>query len=60
MKNLVNLHSTIQKSENVTSMGSFRPKYIMLELKKEDFSLMTLNYLWKNTDLVSKMAREIE
>ena len=45
MKNLVNFYPTIQKSENLTSMGSFFPKYIRFELKKntEELSFMTLN-----------------
>ena len=34
MRNLVNFHPTIQKSENFTSRGSFCPKYIRFELKK--------------------------
>ena len=44
MKNLVNIHPTIQKSENVTSMGYFCPKYMRFELKNtEELSFMTLN-----------------
>ena len=34
MRNLVNFHSATQKSENLTLMGSFCPKYIRFELKK--------------------------
>ena len=34
MRNLVNSHPTTQKSENVTSMGYFCPKYMRFELKK--------------------------
>ena len=34
MRNLVNCHLTNQKSENVTSMGHFCPKYMKVELKK--------------------------
>ena len=34
MRNLVNSHQTTQKSENVTSMGYFCPKYMRFELKK--------------------------
>ena len=33
-RNLVNCHLTNQKSENVTSMGHFCPKYMKVELKK--------------------------
>ena len=44
IRNLVNFHSTTQKSENVTLMGYFCPKYMRLELKnKEELSFMTLN-----------------
>ena len=43
-RNLVNFHSTTQKSENFTSMGSFCPKYIRFELEKpEELCFMTLN-----------------
>ena len=34
IRNLVNFHTTTQKSENFTSMGSFCPRYIRFELKK--------------------------
>ena len=34
MRNLVNIHQTNQKSENVTSIGSFCPKHIRFELNK--------------------------
>ena len=34
MMNLVYFQPTTPKSENVTSMGSFCPKYIRFELKK--------------------------
>ena len=34
MKKLVNFQSSSQKSQNLTSMGSFCPKYIRFELKK--------------------------
>ena len=34
MRNLVNFHSTTQKSRNFTSMGYFCPKYMRFELKK--------------------------
>ena len=34
MRNLVNVHPTTQKSENLTLMGSFCLKYIRFELKK--------------------------
>ena len=34
MRSFMNFHPTTQKSENFTSMGSFCPKYISLELKK--------------------------
>ena len=34
MRNLVNFHLTTQKSENFTSIGYFRPKYMRFELKK--------------------------
>ena len=35
MRNLVNFHPTTQKSENVTPMGYFCPKYMRFELKKK-------------------------
>ena len=34
MKNLVSFHPTTQKSENLTLMGYFSPKYMRFELKK--------------------------
>ena len=34
LRNLVNFHSTAQKSENFFSMGSFCPKYTRFELQK--------------------------
>ena len=34
MRNLVNFHSTTQKSKNFTSMGYFCPKDMRFELKK--------------------------
>ena len=34
MRNFMTFHPTTQKSENFTSMDSFCPKYISLELKK--------------------------
>ena len=34
LRNLVNFYPTTRKSENVTSKGSFCPKYIRFELKK--------------------------
>ena len=34
MRNLVNVHPTTQKSENLTLMSSFCLKYIRFELKK--------------------------
>ena len=34
MRNLVNFHSITQKSENVTFMGYFCPKYMKYELKR--------------------------
>ena len=34
MRNLVNFHSTTQKSENFFSMDSFCPKYTRFELQK--------------------------
>ena len=34
MRNLVNFHSTTQKSENFFLMGSFCPKYTRFELQK--------------------------
>ena len=34
MRNLLNFHPTTQKSENVTSMSYFCPKYMRFELKK--------------------------
>ena len=45
MRNLVNFHPTTQKSENFTSMGSFCPKYIRFEPKKnrEELYFMKLN-----------------
>ena len=44
MRNLVNFHPTTQKSENVTPMGYFCPKYMSFELKNtEELSFMTLN-----------------
>ena len=44
MKNLLNFHPTIQRSESFTSIGYFFPKYITFELKNtEELSLMTLN-----------------
>ena len=44
MKNLVNFHPTIQKSESFTLIGYFCPKYMRFELKNtEELSLMTLN-----------------
>ena len=45
VRNLVNFHPTTQKSENVTPMGYFCPKYMRFELKKkrEELSLMALN-----------------
>ena len=33
MTNVVNFHQTTQKSENLTSMGSFSPKYLRFKLK---------------------------
>ena len=42
MRNLLNFHPTIQKSENFTSMGYFCPKYMRFELKNtEKVSFMT-------------------
>ena len=45
MRNLVNFHPTTQKSENLTLMGYFCPKYMRFELKKntEQLSFMILN-----------------
>ena len=33
LRNLVNFHSTTQKSENLFSMGSFCPEYTWFELQ---------------------------
>ena len=45
MRNLVNFHPTTQKSENVTLMGYFCPKYLRFDLKKiaEELSFMMFN-----------------
>ena len=44
MRNFVKFHPTTQKSENLTSMGSFCPKYIRFELKNTVMlTFMTLN-----------------
>ena len=45
MRNFLNFHTTSQKSENFTSLGSFCPKYMRFELKKntEELSFMILN-----------------
>ena len=44
MRNLLNFHSTTQKSENFTPVGYFCPKYMRFELKNtEELSLMALN-----------------
>ena len=49
MRNLVNFQPATQTSENLTSIGSFCPKYIKSELKKtEELSFMTLNSAKKN------------
>ena len=61
MKNLVNFHQTTQKSENFTSMGSFCPKYIRLELKQYrkviHYNTEQWCKIWINLDLVvSKMT----
>ena len=34
MRNLMNFHPTTQKSENLTQMGYFCPKYMKFELQK--------------------------
>ena len=42
-ENLVNFHTSTQKSENFISMGYFCPKYMKFELKNtEELSFMTL------------------
>ena len=44
MRNLLNFHSTTQKSENFTPVGYFCPKYMRFDLKNtEELSLMALN-----------------
>ena len=45
MMNLVNFNPTTQKPENLTLMGSFCPKYLRFELKKnaEKLFFMILN-----------------
>ena len=49
MRNLVNFQPATQKSENLTSMSSFCPKYVKFELKNtEELSFMTLNSAKKN------------
>ena len=60
MWNLVNFHSTTQKSKNFTSMGSFFPNYMSFELKKYRGVIFhdTEQWckIWINPDLVvSKM-----
>ena len=64
MRNLVNIHQTNQKSENVTSIGSFCPKYIRFELKKYRavifYDTDQWFKIWMNLDLVAlKIAWEI-
>ena len=40
----MNFHPTNQKSENVTSIGSFCPKYVRFQLKNtEELPFVTLN-----------------
>ena len=61
MRNLVNFHSTTQKSESFFSMGSFYPKRKRFELKKYRGVILhdTEDWwkLWTNPDLtVSKTA----
>ena len=44
LRNLVNFHSTTQKSELFISMGSFCPAYTKFELQNTvELSFMTLN-----------------
>ena len=44
IRNLMNFHTTTQKSENFTLMGSFYPKVYKVWAKKtEELSFMTLN-----------------
>ena len=64
MRNLVNFHQILQKSENFFSMGSFCPKYIRFELKNYRGVIFHDNEqwckMWINLDLVvSKMAWKI-
>ena len=61
MRNLVNFHPTIRKSNNFTSIDYFCPKYMRFELKKyrEVIFHDTEQWckIWINPDLVvSKMA----
>ena len=53
MRNSVNFHPTTQKSENLTSMGYFCPKYMRFEVKMQRSHLLwhwavmqNLNKLW--------------
>ena len=49
MRNLVNFQPGTQKSQNLTLMSHFYPKYIKCELKnREELSFMTLNSAKKN------------
>ena len=63
MRNLVNFHTTTQKSEHFTSISYSCPKYMRFELKKIDRSYLSWHWTvmenFKNPDLVVSMKNDI-